>query len=124
MGYTQDTDNERSKNEPPLDIRAKAEQLLDLTQAMLAAAKADAWDEFGLLEPQRSALLEMVFDSQTLEESDRLQLADVVKEIQLIDPVICNLISQRRDQAAEELRHLKHAREGDKAYRITQDDPL
>jgi len=120
MGYTQDT----VSNEPPLDVWAKAEQLLDLTHAMLAAAKADAWDEFEVLEPQRRALLEMVFGNQTLEESVKLQLADVVKEIQLIDPVICNLISQRRDQAADELRHLKHAQEGDKAYRIAQDDPL
>lgn len=119
MSYTQDTGNE-----PPLDVCAKAGQLLDLTQAMLAAAKADAWDEFELLEPQRRALLEMVFGNPATEESVKLQLANVVKEIQLIDPVICNLISQRRDEAAEELRHLRHAQEGDKAYRIAQDDPL
>ena len=119
MDYAQDTGNE-----PSLDIRAKAEQLLDLTHAMLAAAKADAWDDFELLEPQRRLLLEMVFGNPATEESDRLQLADVVKEIQLIDSVICNLISQRRDQAADELRYLKQAREGDKAYRIAQDDVL
>ena len=112
------------KDQPELDIHTQAEQLLDLTHAMLAAAKADAWDEFELLEPQRRTLLEMVFGNPATEESNKLQLLDVVKEIQLIDPVICNLISQRRDQAAEELRHLKHAREGDKAYRITADDPL
>ena len=112
------------KDEPPLDIRAKADQLLDLTQAMLTAAQADDWDEFELLEPQRRALLEMVFGNRATEESVKLLLADVVKEIQLIDQAICNLITQRRDQAAEELRHLKHARQGDKAYRIAADDTL
>ena len=112
------------KDEPLLDIHMQAEQLLDLTHAMLAAAKSDAWDAFELLEPQRGALLEMVFGNQSTEELVKLQLAEVVKEIQLIDQAICDLISQRRDQAAEELRHLRHAREGNKAYRIAQDDPL
>ena len=112
------------KDEPLLDIHTQAEQLLDLTHAMLAAAQADDWDVFELLEPQRGALLEMIFSSPAAEESVKLQLAEVVKEIQLIDQAICDLISQRRDQAAEELRHLRHAREGNKAYRIAQDDPL
>lgn len=112
------------KTESALDMHAQAEQLLNLTQAMLAAAQADDWDAFELLEPQRSALLEMIFGSPAAGESVKLQLAGVVKEIQLIDQAICSLISQQRDQAAEELRHLKHAREGDKAYRIAADDPL
>jgi hypothetical protein len=112
------------KDEPALDIRTKADQLLDLTQAMLTAAKSDDWDEFELQEQQRSAMLEMVFSSQTtIEESDKLHLANVIKEIQLIDKTITDLICQQRDQAAEELRHLKHAREGNKAYRVAADDP-
>jgi hypothetical protein len=49
---------------------------------------------------------------------------DVIKEIQIIDEAICNIICQQRDQAAEELRHLKHAREGNKAYQIAADDDL
>lgn len=105
------------KDEPALDIRTKADQLLDLTQAMSAAAKSDDWDEFELQEQQRSAMLKMVFSSQTIEESARSHLANVIKRIQLIDKTITDLISQQRDQAAEELRHLKHAREGNKAYR-------
>lgn len=112
------------KDEPELDMHTKADQLLDLTQAMLAAAKSDDWDAFELQEQQRSAMLEMVFGSQTVEESAKLHLIDVVKEIQLIDKAICNLITQQRDQAAKELRHLKHAREGDKAYQIAADDQL
>lgn len=111
------------KDEPALDIHAKADQLLDLTQAMLAAAKSDDWDAFELQEQQRSAMLEMVFGNQTDMESAKLQLSGVIKEIQLIDQVICNLISQQRDLAAEELRHLKHAQAGNKAYRIAADDP-
>jgi hypothetical protein len=110
------------KDEPALDICTKAHQLLDLTQAMLAAAKSDNWDEFELQEQQRSALLEMVFSSQTLEQSARLHKANMIKEIQLIDNAITGLIRQQRDQAAEELRHLKHAREGNKAYRVAVDD--
>ena len=109
-------------DEPALNICTQAEQLLDLTQAMLAAAKSDDWDAFELQERQRSVLLEMIFSHQALEESARLQLTPVLKEIQLIDKTITDLICQQRDQAAEELRHLKHAREGDKAYRIAVDD--
>jgi hypothetical protein len=125
MDFAQDTVvNRLSKDEPALDIYAQANQLLDLTKTMLAAAKSDDWDEFELQEQQRSAMLKMIFGSRTAEESARLQLADVVKEIQLIDQAICNLITQRRDQAAEELRHLRHAREGDKVYRIAADDGL
>lgn len=110
------------KDEPALDLHAQGNQLLDLTQAMLAAAKSDDWEEFELLEELRRAMLETVFGNQA-EESTKLQLIDMVKEIQLIDKTICNLITQQRDQAAEELRHLRHAREGNKAYQITIDDP-
>jgi hypothetical protein len=111
------------KDEPALNLYTQADQLLDLTQAMLAAAKADDWNEFELQEQQRNALLEMVFSSETLEQSARLHLTDVIKEIQLTDNAITHLICQQRDQAAEELRHLKHAREGNKAYRVVVDDP-
>lgn len=111
------------KDEPALDLYTQADQLLDLTQAMLAAAKSDDWDAFELQEQQRSALLEMVFSSETLEQSARLHLTDVIKEIQLTDNAITRLICQQRDQAAEELRHLKHAREGNNAYRVAVDDP-
>jgi hypothetical protein len=111
------------KDQPTLDIRTKTDQLLDSTQAMLTAAKSDDWDEFELQEQQRSAMLKLVFSNQTIEESAKLHLANVIKEIQLIDKTITDLISQQRNQAAEELRHLKHAREGNKAYRIATDDP-
>ncbi len=107
-----------------LGIRTEVDQLLNLTQAMLAAAESDDWDEFELQEQQRNAMLEIVFSSQTVAESTKLQQVDVIKEIQLIDKAITDLISQQRDQAAEELRHLKHAREGDKAYRAAANDLL
>lgn len=110
------------KYEPTLNIHAKTDQLLDLTQAMLAAAKSDDWDEFELLEGQRRTMLEMVFGSQAVEESTKLHLASVINEIQLVDKDISNLITQQRDQAAEELRHMKRARESDKAYRTTVDN--
>lgn len=110
------------KNEPALDIPPEADQLLNLSQTMLAAAKSDDWDEFELQERQRKVILETVFGSQTVTESAKSYLLDVIKEIQLIDTAITNLISQQRDQAAEELRHLKYAREGDKAYRIAAED--
>ena len=99
-------------------------QLLALTQAMLAAAQADAWEEFELLEQQRSALLAMIFSSPASAESAKLQLVEVMKEILLIDPAISDLIRQRRDQATEELRHLRQASEGNKAYRTAVDDLL
>ncbi len=109
------------KDEPAPNIGANTGRLLDLTQAMLAAAKSDDWDEFILQEQQRNMFLERIFDSQTFEESTKLHLADVINEILLIDQVITRLIIQQRDQAAEELRHLKHARVGDKAYRVAID---
>ncbi len=110
------------KDAPLLDIHTKADQLLDLTQAMLAAAESDDWDEFELQEQHRRTMLEMVFGSQTVTESDKSSLAGVINEIQLIDQVITALIIQQRDQAAKELRQLKHASAGDKAYRIAADD--
>ncbi len=111
-----------NKSEQALDIQIKAEQLLDLTQAMLITATSDDWDAFELQEQQRSAMLEMIFGSQPIEESVKLYLVDVIKKIQLIDETITDLIIQQRDQAAEELRHLRHARQGDKAYRIEADN--
>lgn len=112
------------EDELTLDMRTKAARLLDLTQAMLKAAESGGWDEFELQEQQRSAMLKLVFDDQAIEEAVKRQLIDIIKEIQLIDETIINLIRQQRDQAAEELRHLKHARESDKAYRATADDSL
>lgn len=105
-----------------LDIRSKADQLLDLTQAMLITARSDDWDAFELQEQQRSTMLKIIFGSQPIDESVKLYLADVIKKIQLIDEAITDLIIQQRDQAAEELRHLRHARQGDKAYRIEADN--
>jgi hypothetical protein len=105
-----------------LDKRTKADQLLELTQAMLMAAKLDAWDEFELLDQQRSVIMEMVFSSSSDDESVKVYLAEVVSEIQLIDQDITLLIVQQRDQAAEELLHLRRAREGSNAYRIAVDD--
>ncbi|WP_333874574.1 flagellar protein FliT [Methylobacter sp.] len=107
-----------------MDIHTTADQLLNLTQAMLRAAELDDWDKFESQEQQRSAMLEMFFGEKTLTESTKLQLADIVKEIQLIDKTITNLIIQQRDQAAEELRHMKHAREGNKAYQTMADNSL
>jgi hypothetical protein len=116
------TQNAANKDEMALDIRTNTDQLLDLTRAMLAAAEADDWDKFGLQEQQRRVLLEMVFGSQTIEESTKLHLTNVISEIQLTDKTITRLIIQQRDLAAEELRHLRHAQEGNKAYRIAADD--
>ena len=109
------------KNEPPLDIHIETDQLLDLTQAMLTAATADDWDTFELREQQRSAMLKIVF-SRTAEELAEAYLVDVIKKIQSVDKTITNLIIQQRDQAAEELRHLRRARESDKAYRVESDN--
>jgi hypothetical protein len=111
-------------DESALDIHTQGNQLLALTQAMLAAAKADDWEEFELLEQQRSAMLDRIFANPADAESAKLHLVDAIKEIFLLDQSICNLISQQRDWAAEELRHLRHAREGNKAYQIAADDSL
>lgn len=106
-----------------MDIHAKADQLLDSTQTMLAAAQADDWEQFELQEQQRRTLLEAVFaDNQTIEEPANVYLTGVINEIQLLDKIISDLIMQQRDQAAEELRHLKRVRASDKAYRTTIDD--
>lgn len=115
--------DELSKEEST-DIHTKTDHLLNLTQTMLAAAQSDDWEAFELQEQERRAMLEMVFDTQTVvDESVKLHLVNLIKEIQLIDKTITDLISEQRDQAATELRHLRHAREGDKAYRIAIDDP-
>ncbi len=107
-----------------LNIHTKTDQLINLTQAMLATATSDNWDEFEVLESQRRTMLELVFNDQAIEESLKLHLTDVIKEIQLIDQDITHLIMQQRDLAAEELRHLRHAQQGNKAYQIAADDPL
>lgn len=112
------------KNEPVLDMHTKADQLLDLTRTMLAAAQSDDWDEFELQEQQRSAMLDMIFGNPADMESAKLHLADAIEQILLIDQDITALISQQRDLASQELRHLKHARQGNKAYQIAADDPL
>ncbi|MGZ8175477.1 MAG: flagellar protein FliT [Methylobacter sp.] len=112
------------KDESTLDIRTQKDQLLRLTQAMLASAESDDWDEFELQEQQRNVLLNMIFGSQDSAELAKLHLVDVVKEILLIDQAITNLIRQQRDQAAEELRRFRNARAGSKAYQIAIDDPM
>lgn len=123
MDFNLDTGSKDvNKSESVLDIQAKADQLLDLTQAMLITATSDDWDAFELQEQQRSAMLEMVFSNQAIEESAKPYLINVIKEIQIIDQTITSLIIQQRDQAAKELRQLRYARESDKAYRIESDN--
>lgn len=89
---------------------------------MLVLAQADDWDEFELLEQQRSDILNRVFGNPADAESARLHWVDVINEIQQIDQTMSELIRQQRDQAAKELRHLKQAHEGNKAYQIAADN--
>jgi hypothetical protein len=110
------------QNSSVLDIHFKTDKLLDLTRAMLEAAELDNWDEFELQEQERNAILKVVFDNHITEKAVKLHLLEIIKEIQLIDKIIISLISQQRDQAAKELRHLKHARQSAKTYRTAADD--
>jgi hypothetical protein len=112
------------KNESVVDIYIEGDRLLELTQTMLKAAKSDDWDTFEMLEQQRGEALEEIFGNQANAETAKLYLADVVDKIRLIDQAICNLIIQERDLAAEELRRLKHARKGNKAYQMAVDNSL
>jgi hypothetical protein len=111
-------------NQLTLDIRIQGDQLLDLTRDMLAAAESDDWEEFELLEQKRAALLSGLFSNPADAESAKLHLVDVAKEMLAIDEVISNLIRQQRDLAAEELRHLRKTRDGNKAYQVAVDDSL
>lgn len=106
-----------------MDIHAQGNHLLALTNAMLVLAQTDAWDEFELLEQQRSDILNRIFGNPDNAESARLHWVDMIKEIQRIDETIRHLICQQRNQAAEELRYLKQAHEGNKAYQAADDAP-
>jgi hypothetical protein len=100
-------------------MNTKTDQLLNLTRAMLATATADDWSAFELLESQRRRMLEIVVETQAIEES---HVAATIKEIQLIDQDITRLIIEQRNQAAKELRQLRYANVGSNAYRSTIND--
>jgi hypothetical protein len=112
------------KDKSEVDMHAEGDRLLELTQAMLEAAESDDWDTFEILEEQRSVALEEIFGHQANAESAQLHLVNVVNEIRGMDQTICDLIVQQRDLAAEELRRLKHAHKGTKAYQMAVDDFL
>lgn len=109
-------------DETVAELRALAARLLDLSQAMLAAAKADDWAAFESREQQRGALLEGICGDRPLDEPTRLFLAPVIEEIQRIDLASTDLILRQRDLAADELRRLKHTRQGHDAYQIVADN--
>ena len=108
----------------PSDLQAKADQLLELTQAMLANATSNAWGEFEQQEQQRRVLLETIGGSQNNEIAATFYLAEVIENIQLIDKTICGLITESRDQAADQLRQLRRSQVSNKAYQIVAEDPL
>lgn len=110
------------KDEAIAELRALAAHLLDLSLAMLTAAKADDWAAFELRKQQRSAILEGICGRQPLDEAIRLFLAPVIEQIQRLDRASTGLILQQRDLAAEELRRLKHTRQGHNAYQRVADN--
>jgi hypothetical protein len=109
-------------DETVVELRAAAEQLLDLSQAMLAAAKSDDWEAFELREHQRSVLLDGICGRQPPDEATKLFLAPVIEQIQQLDRASTDLIVQQRDVAASELRRLKNTRQGHNAYQTVADN--
>jgi len=104
------------------DRAPESDELLALSQSILAAAKAMKWEEVERLERERGPVMEKLFSSSSRRESDIAFLVRVIEEVQTIDRQVVSLIEAERNRVVQDLRMLRNSRQGDQAYRSVENE--
>ena len=83
--------------------------VLIVTEAMLGAARAEAWDQLAMLEDERRALIAKLPAADAEARETLAQIADV-------DALLVQRVTAAREEAAELLRRLRQLEAGANAY--------
>lgn len=100
----------------PMSDNSVSEALLSLSQAMLAAATANEWNEVGKLEMQRQALLEKVEAEIAAGGSDIVALGDLLRKVLALNKRMIALGERSRAELLEAMGGLSQGRKAVNAY--------
>jgi hypothetical protein len=89
-------------------------EVLSLTAAMLDSARAQDWVTVANLEAPRAVLLHAVFEQSG--QYTPAQLADLARQVLVLDQELIALGTQARDTVAGELNQLRQLRRAHDAY--------
>ncbi len=93
-----------------------SQTVLELSSAMLAAAREGDFEAVRGMEVKRRQLLEKLFVRLPEGEDGAQSLRQVIEQIQTLDNALMKLIRQERDQAAQQLQQLKKHNQASRAY--------
>ncbi len=93
-----------------------SQTVLELSSAMLAAAREGDFETVRGMEVKRRQLLEKLFVRPPEGEEGAQSLRQVIEQIQTLDNALMKLIRQERDQAAQQLQQLKKHNQASRAY--------
>lgn len=92
----------------------EATRVLELTQELLARARAGDWDTVAAVEQERRALLPVVCDAATATRFGEYR--ELLTEILAVDRDIIRLALQHRDELGGQLREMTRGRTALRAY--------
>ncbi|KAB7627185.1 flagellar protein FliT [Alkalilimnicola sp. S0819] len=98
----------------PQDRERLARELLELTQSMLAHARAGEWADLALKETRRQALARDLFATPVPPEAAPV-VADCVRDVLTLDQELIQLTEASREQAA---RAVTQAQKGQQAATV------
>ncbi|HHJ39568.1 MAG: hypothetical protein AXA67_09655 [Methylothermaceae bacteria B42] len=93
-----------------------SQTVLELSSAMLAAAREGDFETVRGMDIKRRQLVEQLFLKIPEGEEGVQSLRQVVEQIQTLDSALMQLIRQERDQAAHQLQQLKKQNRASRAY--------
>jgi hypothetical protein len=97
------------------DKAADLQQLISLSQTILEKARQDLWDEVGILETERSELIELFF-SEPIEPKDTEAVGAGIQAILAMDRDTMALGSLTMVNLSETLHKFEQGKKAVKAY--------
>lgn len=98
-----------------MDPRPDWQQIVAMSQQILASAQAADWGMVSSLEPQRRQLMEAFFAHQ-VGATEAAQVADGIRQVLDIDRDVMNLCQQAKDGLESQKTQLTQRRRADAAY--------
>lgn len=101
---------------PPSDRKPMADELLLLTEKMLAAAEASRWDELDALQEEREQVIAALFADLEPSQLGDLAWISTIREVQKINDALMQVATFERDRTGHELLSFRNARKAESIY--------
>ena len=91
-------------------------QLQEISQTMLALAKANNWEQLPELEIKRKSLMQSFFERQPVSTRNSVEIEQVIKNILSINDKIAHLAEQEKITIGQKLHGMKKRQNVHSAY--------